>query len=149
MITETGKVIALKGNQAWVQTIRTSACQSCAARSGCGQRVLAGATSGRANQVLVLNSVDAVVGDEVTIGIDEQALLGASVIVYAVPLLLMIVGSMLAHQLSGGSDGWSILGAVSGLVAGLFCSRKLQKNKQQQYEPRLLRVNRIVSNTCL
>lgn len=149
MITETGKVIALRGNQAWVQTIRTSACQSCSARSGCGQRVLASATGGRANQVLVLNPVDAIVGDEVTIGIDERALLGASVIVYAVPLLLMIVGSILAHQVSGGSDGWSILGAVSGMAVGLFFSRKLQKNNGQHYEPRLLRVNRITSNTCL
>lgn len=50
MITETGKVVAEKGERVWVQTIRASACQSCAARSGCGQRVLASATGGRANQ---------------------------------------------------------------------------------------------------
>ncbi|KEF31071.1 MAG: sigma E positive regulator RseC/MucC [Gammaproteobacteria bacterium] len=149
MITETGRVIALKGDQAWVQTIRASACQSCSARSGCGQRVLATATGGRANQVLVANTVDAVVGDDVTIGIDERALLGASLIVYAIPLLLLIIGSLSAHQLSGGSDGWSITGALVGLASGVLASSTLQRRGRQQYEPKLLRVNRIPSGTCL
>ena len=145
MITETGKVVALKGDQVWVQTIRTSACQSCGARNGCGQKVLAAASGGRANQILVANTVGAAVGDEVTIGIDEQALLGASLLVYAVPLMLMVVASVLGHQLSGGQDGVAMLGAVAGLTLGFFGAGKLQRGGRRDYEPRLVRVNRIVS----
>ncbi|TYC59360.1 SoxR reducing system RseC family protein [Marinobacter sp. BW6] len=149
MITETGKVVALKGDKVWVQTIRTSACQSCAARNGCGQKVLAAASSGRANQILVTNSVNAQVGDEVTIGIDEQALLGASILVYAVPLIFMVVASMLGHQMSGGSDGAAILAAIAGLALGFLAGHKLQDAGGKVYEPRLVRVSRIASEDCL
>ncbi|MBZ2167306.1 MULTISPECIES: SoxR reducing system RseC family protein [Marinobacter] len=145
MITETGKVVAVKDGRVWVQTIRQSACSTCSARSGCGQRVLAAATSGRANQVLVTNSVNAVVGDEVTLGIDERALLGASMLAYAIPLVLLVVASVAGHSLSGGEDLWAIVGAVLGLGAGFFIGRGLHARSGDAYEPRLLRVNRIPS----
>lgn len=148
MITETGKVVALKGDRAWVRTIRASACQSCSARSGCGQKVLASASGGRANQVLVENLIGASVGDEVTLGIDEQALLGASVMVYAVPLLLMVVGSLCGHFLSGGDAG-AVAGAFAGLAAGFLASRQYQSRNAGSYEPKMLRVNRIPSLSCL
>jgi sigma-E factor negative regulatory protein RseC len=143
VITETGKVVAVTGEHAWIQTIRTSACQSCAARNGCGQKVLASVTGGRANQVRVVNSVDARVGEEVTLGIDESALLGASLLVYALPLLLMVAASMLGHYLSNGSDFAAMSGAVAGLASGFLVSRKLQSRNVGNYEPTLLRVNRI------
>lgn len=149
MITETGKVVALKGDAVWVQTIRTSACQSCAARNGCGQKVLAGATGGRANQILVANSVNARVGDEVTIGIDEQALLGASLLVYAVPLMLMVGASVLGHHFSGGHDGAAILAAGAGLALGFLAGRRLQRAGGKDYEPYLVRVNRIAPESGL
>lgn len=143
MITETGKVVAITDGHAWVQTIRASACESCAVRNGCGQKVLASATGGRANQVRVFNSVDAHVGEEVTLGIDESALLSASLLVYAVPLLLMVVASMIGHQLSAGSDIVAMSGALLGLAGGFLVSRQLQRRNTDSYEPRLLRVNRI------
>ncbi|MEH6561790.1 MAG: SoxR reducing system RseC family protein [Marinobacter sp.] len=143
MITESGKVVAVTDEHAWVQTIRTSACQSCAARNGCGQKVLASATGGRANQVRVVNSVNACVGEEVTLGIDESALLGASLLVYALPLLLLVTASMIGHHLSGGNDFAAILGAAAGLALGFLISRQLQRRNAGSYEPRLLRVNRI------
>lgn len=149
MITESGRVIAEKGDCVWVQTIRASACQSCAARSGCGQKVLATATGGRANQILVANTVHARVGDEVTIGIDERALLGASMLVYALPLVLMVIASVLGHRLSGGQDAIAMLGAVIGLGSGFFAGRRLQARVGRNFEPRLLRVNHIASETCL
>jgi len=149
MITETGKVVALKGDRVWVRTIRASACQSCAARNGCGQKVLAAATGGRANQILVTNTINARVGDEVTIGIDERALLGASLVVYAIPLILMVVASVLGHHLSGGQDSAAMLAAAGGLALGFVVVRKLQRPGTTDYEPRLVRVNRIFSQNCL
>lgn len=143
MITETGKVVAITGEHAWVQTIRASACQSCSARNGCGQKVLATATGGRANQVRVVNSVNAQVGQDVTLGIDESSLLGASLLVYALPLLLMVIASIAGHQLSGGSDLVAMAGAATGLASGFLLGRTLQHRNAGRYEPVLLRVNRI------
>ena len=149
MITETGKVVAIDGEQAWVQTIRTSACQSCSARAACGQKALANVTGGRANQIRVLNSVDARVGDEVVLGIDEQSLLQASLWVYGLPLLLMVLGSIGGYQWLGGSDLSAIGGALLGLAGGFIGVRYWQDKAGGQYQPKMLRVNRIASVNCL
>lgn len=140
MITETGRVIAVTGDRVWVQTIRQSACESCSARHGCGQKVLASVSSGRANQVLVSNTLGARVGDEVTVAIAESALLGASLIVYALPLLLFVGGAVIGHQAAQGSDLAAILGGASGLAGGFGLARWLQSRPGQRFEPQLLRI---------
>lgn len=143
MITESGKVVALEGSRAWVQTIRTSACQSCSARSGCGQRALASVTGGRANRVRVDNTVGARVGDEVVLGIDEQALLRASLWVYGAPLLLLVVGCIAGFRWFGASDLSAVIGAVVGLAVGFWLVRRWQSANAGAFEPRMLRVQRI------
>lgn len=140
MITETGRVIALQGDQAWVQTIRQSACGSCSARQGCGQRVLASASGGRANQVLVANSLGARVGDEVTVAIAESALLSASLLVYALPLLLFVAGALVGHRLVPGSDAGALTGALLGLGAGFLGSRLLNVRIGDKGAPELVRI---------
>lgn len=145
MITETGKVVAVSGDRVWVQTIRASACESCSARNGCGQRALAGVSGGRANQVLVTNTLGARVGDEVTVAIEESALLGASLLVYALPLVLMVVGAVTGHQLSEGQDAAAMLGAALGMAAGFIFARRVGANPARDYEPRLLRAGQVVS----
>ena len=142
MITENGRVVAVSGNTVWVQTIRQNACQSCSARSGCGQRVLAAASGGRANQVQVLNTLRVDVGDDVTLGIAEQALLQASLLVYALPLLLMVAASMAANQLVPGSDGVAILAAGLGLGAGFVVAKLWQRRRPVDYQPHLMKVNK-------
>ena len=149
MITESGRVVAVSGNTVWVQTIRQSACQSCSARSGCGQRVLAAASGGRANQVQVLNSLHAGVGDDVTLGIAEQALLQASLLVYALPLLLMVAASMAASQLVPGSDGVAIVAAGLGLGAGFLVAKLWQRRMPGDYQPHLMKVNKNVPTQTL
>lgn len=140
MITETGKVIAVTGRKAWVQTIRASACESCSARSGCGQRVLASASSGRANQILVNNHLDARVGDEVTVAIEESALLSASLLVYAVPLVLMVLGAVLGQQWLPAQDAGAIAGAAVGLAGGFILARFAQSSIGGGFEPALVRI---------
>jgi len=148
MITETGKVVAVSGDRIWVQTIRASACESCSARQGCGQRVLAGVSGGRANQVLVANSLDARVGDEATLAIDESALLGASLLVYALPLILMVAGAVLGHQWSAGSatgDVAAMIGAAGGLALGFIVARKGQSRSLKSWEPKLVNVRHVMA----
>ncbi|MFO7994676.1 MAG: SoxR reducing system RseC family protein [Marinobacter sp.] len=145
MITETGKVVAVSGDRVWVQTIRTSACESCSARNGCGQRALAGVSGGRANQVLVTNTLGARVGDEVTVAIEESALLSASLLVYALPLVLMVLGAVTGHQLSEGQDAAAMLGAALGMGAGFIVARRVGSNPNRDYEPRLVRTGQVLS----
>ncbi len=144
MIQESGEVIAVVGGDIWVQTIRQSVCQSCSARHGCGQKVLSGATSGRANQVRVANTLGARVGDTVIVEIDEALLLRASVLVYGVPLLFTVVAAVVAQSWIAASDGVAITGAVAGMGFGFWLSRWVQKHHAHQYQPRLAKV-RIVT----
>ena len=44
MIRETGTVVAIEDNGVWVETIQQSACQTCVAEKGCGQRLIAKVT---------------------------------------------------------------------------------------------------------
>lgn len=140
MIQEHGQVIAVVGTDIWVQTIQQSACQSCSARHGCGQKALAGATSGRANQVLVANTLGAGVGDTVTLEMDESMLLRASVLVYGLPLLFTVSAAVVAQLIISASDGAAITGAGLGMAAGFWCSRWIQKRHGHQFQPRLAEV---------
>lgn len=120
MLEETGVVVAIDRDQAWVQTIRKSACSSCEAKSGCGQGVLARISDGKANQVLVKNSLNLQVGEEVLIGIPEELLIKASIMVYLLPLLAMIVVASVIEKWLAPGDGWVALAGVTGLAAGFL-----------------------------
>lgn len=89
-------------------------------------------------------------GDEVVIGLDEQSLLNASLIIYGLPLVLMVLASVMAHNwAAGGSDLGAIAGAVAGLGVGFWLVQRWQAGGAgDRYQPRLLRVKTIPSSTC-
>lgn len=135
MIHETGTVISTSGNQAWVQTIRESACQSCSARHGCGQKALAGMTSGQSRQIRVANTLNARPGDQVTVAIEESALLRASLLVYALPLVIMVVATALAGAMVPGRDGLAMVSALVGLATGLGLARWYSRRDAGRWQP--------------
>lgn len=142
MIEETGRVVAVRDGQAWVQTLRQGACQSCKVRSGCGQRLLTEMSGGRASQVRVTNQSRARVGDSVVIGVPETLLLRASVLVYLVPLLTMMAAALLAAGPLGMSDPWVALCSGLGLAGGFAGIAVYQRcrSDNDQFSPRLQRV---------
>jgi sigma-E factor negative regulatory protein RseC len=99
--------------------------------------------------VQVLNTLNANVGDNVTLGIAEQALLQASLLVYALPLLLMVAASMTASLLVPGSDGVAIVAAGLGLGTGFVVARLLQRRMPGDYQPHLMKVNKNVPAQAL
>src|SRR5690606_16847485 len=68
-------------------------------------------------------AVDVSPGDQVVIGLGEDAVLRAAAAVYLVPLLLALAGGAGAAALSGGGDLPAILGAAAGLLLGLRWAR--------------------------
>ena len=71
------------------------------------------------------NSIGARVGDTVSIGIPDGAVMKAALHSYLIPLAL-ILGGAAAGMLIGG-DGTAILGAVVGLIAGWFGLRRANR----------------------
>ncbi len=114
-IVETGRVVALEGAAVWIETIRSSACGSCAARSGCGHRTLAGVLTSdkglvRARESDSLKAADCSVNDRVEISIPRSTLSLGALLLYGLPL---VSGIALAMMIGAESDARA--------AAGFFC----------------------------
>ena len=130
MIEETGHVVAVEGEHAWVETERRSSCSSCSAK-GCGTGALSKVIGTKVQRMKVLNPVDSQVGDTVILGIEEGVLIRGSLMVYIMPLLLMLAGGLLgqalAPQWGTEPEGPSLLFGLLGLVAGFLWLRRYHR----------------------
>ena len=117
MILETGVVVAVESDGLWVETIQKSACEVCVAEKGCGQKFLS-KLAGKTVSIRVLrnkrSSEEFTVGQSVTIGIPEDVIVMASLLVYLLPIFTAIGGAWLFS----GSDWQAVGGAFGGLVLG-------------------------------
>lgn len=146
MIEETARVVRVEDGETWVETERQSTCSGCSVEKGCGTATLSKVLGQRRTQVRVINELPLQVGDQVVIGIREQALVRGSLRVYAVPLLLLLTGAVLG-ELGGSSGLWASAEAasaalgVAGLVAGLIWLGRFSRRIQQDtdYQPVVLR----------
>ena len=139
MIEETGRVVAVEEGAVWVETIRKSSCQSCAAKSGCGQSALS--KLGRQNvHIRAGTTQHYAVGDEVIIGVPEAVVVTSSLLAYLMPLVLALCLAIPVDSLTH-ADGWTALAGMSGLGLGFVFLRWHFKRNQhdQRYEPRVLR----------
>ncbi len=143
MIIETGRVVALEDAAVWVETIRSSACGSCAARSGCGHRTLAGVLTSdkglvRARESDSLEAVDCSVNDRVEISIPRSTLSVGALMLYGLPL---VSGITLALMIGAGSDVRAAVGFFAGLL-GAFAGLRWMSRRSLfgAVEPQLERI---------
>jgi len=128
MILETGTVVAVEADSLWVETIQRSTCEACAAKKGCGQRVLSKLT-GKTNRIRVLFGAQSPKkvspGQSVTIGIPEDVIVSGSILVYILPVVAAVIGAWL---LGSQNDALGILGAARGLLlSGLIVNLQSKK----------------------
>lgn len=152
MIEEHAEVVNIDGSDIWVETQRRSACDHCAVNKGCGTSVLGKVIGVKSSRVRVLNPDDKKVsiGDEIIVGINEQALVKGSIIIYLVPLVLLFIFGLLGETLSVqmnilNSDIVAIISGLIGLATGFFLVKlfSFQVSHDSRYQPVLLhRVNR-------
>jgi sigma-E factor negative regulatory protein RseC len=145
MMEERGVIIALEDKYAWVETSLKSSCSHCTTTS-CGTGALAAHFNQRATSIRVENSFNAKPGDKVVIGLDENSVLLASVLVYILPLLTLFLGGYLG--LAGAdnaatSEGLSIFGGIIGFIAGFVGSAKISKSirHRNKMEPVMLKLD--------
>lgn len=146
MIEENARVVAVEGDVAWVETRRNSVCGSCAANKGCGTTALAKVVGVKYTRLRVLNAIAAKAGDEVVIGIEENALVRGSLAMYAVPIVLLLVFAGLGDALNNQmqittSETVSVVSGLLGLAGGFFwVSRYAGKiSHDGRYQPVMLR----------
>lgn len=139
MIEERGRIVALEEGAVWIETLRQSACGSCAAQKGCGQSALA-RLSQKPMHVRALTNLTLQVDDEVIIGIPEDILLKSSLIVYLVPLLATLLAALLTQAFTS-SEGWITLAGAAGMAAGFLWVRwhSARVRHDPRYHPQVLR----------
>ena len=127
MIEETARVIAIENNQLLLEAETSTACNACAAKQGCGTSVLSKWVGRKFTRFQAPNTVNAQVGDEVVVGLAEEAMLKGSMIVYLLPLLAMIGFALLADSRrsaeTASRDLLVLVSAVAGFALMLFISR--------------------------
>lgn len=109
-----GKHIRLKG-------LNPGNCARCARGQGCGGGILSRLLSRTRPDLRVPRPAEPELheGDLVVLGLEEQALLSASVWVYLVPLTAMLAAGALAERVFGAPDPVVMLFALIGLIGGL------------------------------
>lgn len=124
MITETGRVLEVGEGWAWVACRRQVECARCAEGRGCGGGVLGRLLGDRLHKVrAATGSVAVRPGDQVVIGLGEDAVLRAAAAVYLLPLVLALAGAAVGAWWFGGGDLAAVGGAVAGLLVGLGWAR--------------------------
>jgi sigma-E factor negative regulatory protein RseC len=140
MLEETGIVVGVEDHQILVETKPRSACSHCGTGS-CTTSTVAKLFGARRNRLRLDNSLHAVRGQAVVVGIPDQALVSVSILAYMVPLLAMILGVVGASALGLGEVTQALV-AILGLLLGLSVvgSAGNSKRARRHYAPRLLRL---------
>lgn len=136
MIEERARVVAIENDQLLLEAQTRVACNACAARQGCGTSVLSKWVGRKFTRFQAPNSVNASVGDEVVVGLAEEAMLKGSVFVYLLPLLAMIIFALLADSLisaeAASRDLLVLLSAVAGFALMLAFSRRVLSSRRNR-----------------
>ncbi len=150
MLKEQGTVLGLEGDMAWVETQRMSACQVCNAKKACGSAVLSNVLGIKRTRVKAINKVKAKVGDHVILGLNESALVKGAFLLYAIPLIALIVFAVIGDGLGryfqvGTGDLWAILFASLGFLLSVFLLRYYTKtlNCREHYQPVIVSITRM------
>ncbi len=139
-------IVVMADQGVWVETQRRTACGQCSANKGCGTAVLQNVLGNKRSRMMVHSRVPVAVGDHVVLGLDESALVSATLNVYLLPLGLLILGAV-AGQLTG---EWlnlsfptllSVAVAVLGFVLGYRRAQRQSKlmSRDPKYRPIILR----------
>lgn len=145
MIEEQGRIVAVEEGFAWVETQRKSACGACSANKGCGTGVISKVVGQRVNRVRAINEINANVGDEIIIGLHDEALVRGSLAVYAAPLLAMLLmallGDLAGRELNNSGEGLTVIFGLAGLGLGFLWVRNFSRRiaDDVRYQPVILR----------
>ena len=148
MITENAIIVSIDNGQTWIETQRKSVCGQCSASKGCGTSVLSKVIGNKLSKMKAINKINAQVGDEVVVGLNEKSLLKGAFMIYMLPLLFLFLFSFFGQLISQNlqiqnSELLIIIFAVFGFYLGM---RKVKLfstsiSKKENYQPVILKVS--------
>ena len=145
MVNEQGLIVDIGEHDVVVEVLKTSACQTCAAKQGCGQAVLAHWGDPDKQQkknhfrIPVGHHQAMNVGDRVELSMAHDTLTKVALLVYLVPLLVAFIGLFSFKQLGFG-EGIQLL--MTGVFFGgsFWLLSKLNVSKSPELIPQIVRL---------
>lgn len=132
MLSTRAIIVQVQGNEALVEAIG-GGCGNCSSENGCSSSKLTQLFCSKPRQFKVHNEANAGVGDEVQIMLQDGVLLRSSMLIYALPLALLLIGGMSgaywAHD-APSRDGYAAIGSLLGLVGGFVLAKQLAKHRR-------------------
>ena len=141
MATEQGTVIKIDAQGTWVKTSQSSACAGCSAKGSCLSK-----PGGDEREVNAINTVGAVVGDRIVLGIESAPLLKATFLLYVFPIIALIFGAFLGHELAGNlqmdATNLSVLSGLAFFASAVLIMRRRANRMalQDAYRPKIIRI---------
>lgn len=139
MIVETGRIVRVVDDAAWVESASRQDCARCAEGRGCGGGLLGRWLGQRLHRVQASNPSGFAEGSWVEMEMPESRLLLAALLVYLPPLFGMLVGSAIAAIGFAAAEGIVVLAALLGLAGGMLVTRVAGGGMSTWASPRLVR----------
>lgn len=132
-------IIQVDGTEAIVEAAQGGGCGQCNSANGCASGKLSKMFCAQPRRFRVHNGIEARVGDEVQVSLQDGVLLRSASILYLLPLALLMAGGFLGASMAtstAGRDGYAALGALLGLVLGLVGARWYTLRQPASHEVR-------------
>lgn len=130
-MNQLGYVIAVDADFVWLDVARQSPCQTCQAKAGCGKRLL-DSTNSKAHIVKVaLPEFGVSIGDPLELVLNDEDIAVASLLLYGLPLLTMLLGGAVGHYLVG-TEVISIISSAVGFGVGALLMRFIDQSYGQR-----------------
>ena len=149
MVEGIANVVVVDGSVVWLEPEQTGSCGSCASSGACGAKGIGTVASRLEVRRFPLAIHPGLkVGDRIVVGVREDALIQASMTVYALPLATLFAAGFLA-QWAYGSDAVTIVASFAGLGVGFAFARLRARRLSAggQMAPQFLRRARL-GETC-
>lgn len=136
ILKETGTVVRISGDITWVETVSRSTCAQCSAKSVCGQSTLSRWASSANLLPMSTPLAGVALGDQMEIAFPANALVSASLLVYLLPLLFLLIGGALGFSIHP-NDLFATLGAISGFIFAVMIVQKVSRRwaRDPRYSP--------------
>ena len=124
-------VVRVEGNLAYVEVGGAGAgCGRCHEAGGCQSSILGQLFRTGPRQFGIANAIGAVPGDHVIVRVASGATLRAALLVYAMPVLFLLLGTLAgtAYGGDGNPDSMAALGAIFGVSIGILSGALVRRS---------------------
>jgi sigma-E factor negative regulatory protein RseC len=130
MMEQEAIVASVDGDHAYIKVGSTGGgCGRCQERGGCQSSILGQLFRSKPRLFRIANPIGAAPGDHVVVRMAEGAMLHAAILIYALPLMCLLLGAGVGTVLAGdgNSDAATALGALAGFAFGVLSGLTLRR----------------------